>query len=177
MMCTSMRAIETLNITHACKRPSRWCVRVQAHIRRSPDADKPPSKRRKLQPLQPTPFVDSRRLGTKRYPKIMRRAMADLVHQYLPQGSQERAWADEGHAHLINFEQYRRRNHQSPIAAADRDMCARYPESFAARAPTTRYDALRTWFVHIRSPVACQRRRWQRARLAPALSARQGAAA
>lgn len=82
----------------------------------------------------------------------MRHAMADLVHQYLQPGTEERALADAERAHLIDFEQYRRRNHQSPIAAADRDMCARYPESFATRAVSTRHEALRKWFVHIRSP-------------------------
>ena len=126
---------------------------MQAQVRLNPDASKPPSKRRKLQPLQPTVLVDKRALFTKRYTETMRHTMADLVHQYLPLGSEERALADEGRAHLIDFQQYRRRNQQSPIAAADRDMCARYPESFASRAVSTRHETLRKWFVHIRSPT------------------------
>ena len=127
---------------------------MQALIRTNPDAGKPPSKRRKLQPLQHTPVVDTRARVLKRYPEEMRHTMAHLVHAYLRVGSQERAWADEGRAHLIDFAQYRRRNHQSPIAAADRAMCERHPESFAKRADSSRHEALRKWFVHIRSPVS-----------------------
>ena len=125
---------------------------VQALVRANPDAGKPPSKRRKLRQLEPAQLVDQRRLTTKRYTDTMRHAMADLVHQYLQPGTEERALADAERAHLIDFAQYRRRNKQSPIAAADRDMCARYPESFATRAVSTRHEALRKWFVHIRSP-------------------------
>ena len=34
-------------------------------------------------------------------------------------------------------------------------MCAMYPSSFGKRAESTRHEALRKWFVHIRSPQDC----------------------
>lgn len=128
---------------------------MQAQIRVNPDAGKPPSKRRKLQPLLPTAVVDERQFPSQRYPEQMRHAMANFVHQFLQPGTQERVWADEGRAHLINFTQFRRRDKQSPIAPADAAMCAMYPSSFAKRAESTRHEALRKWFVHIRSPADC----------------------
>ena len=111
----------------------------------------PPSKGRKLQPLLPTAVVDERTFASQRYPDQMRHAMADLVHQHLQPGTQERMWADEGRAHLINFTQFRGRDKQSPIALVDVAMCAMYPSSFGKRVESTRHEALRKWFVHIRS--------------------------
>ena len=128
---------------------------LQAQIRVNPDAGKPPSKRRKLQPLLPTAVVDERTFASQRYRDQMRHAMANLVHQHLQPGTQERVWADEGRAHLINFTQFRGRDKQSPIAPADVAMCAMYPSSFGKRAESTRHEALRKWFVHIRSPQDC----------------------
>jgi hypothetical protein len=80
-----------------------------------------------------------------------RHILAETVHAYLPVGSEDRALADACVAWQIDWRKYRSRAQRSPIAAADKELCKRYPLLWAPRHENSRHELLRTWFVTLRS--------------------------
>lgn len=85
------------------------------------------------------------------YPEFLRHEMASTVHNYLPAGSQARQLADQNKAEQIDWLPYRRRDKPSAIRAADADLCAQYPNMFGNRSTSSREEALRKWFIRLRS--------------------------